>query len=72
MVQQFNGLKVICGCLAAFVFVAACSAQSRDAGNPKSGGQVLQLVADVPLPGPSVRFDYQRLMRRTAACLSRT
>jgi DNA-binding beta-propeller fold protein YncE len=61
MVQRFNGLKVICGCLAAFVVVAACSAQSHSAENPELGSQVLQLVADVPLPGPAVRFDYQSL-----------
>jgi DNA-binding beta-propeller fold protein YncE len=61
MVHQFSGLKGIFGCLAAFVLVAACGSQSRDAGNAKSGNQVLQLVADVPLPGPAVRFDYQSL-----------
>ncbi|HUD12727.1 MAG TPA: YncE family protein [Terracidiphilus sp.] len=61
MVQRFNGLKVICGCLAAFVVVAACSALSHNAENPELGSRVLQLVADVPLPGPAVRFDYQSL-----------
>src|ERR1017187_2724400 len=61
MVLQLKSLKVICGCLTPIVFLGACSAQSRDAGKEKSGSQVLQLVADVPLPGPAVRFDYQSL-----------
>jgi DNA-binding beta-propeller fold protein YncE len=38
------------------------SAVQRSEGDLRmSGGQVLQLVADVPLPGPAVRFDYQSL-----------
>jgi DNA-binding beta-propeller fold protein YncE len=61
MVPQFKGLTVICGCLTSIVFLAVCNAQHRDAGNAKTGDQVLQLVADVPLPGPAVRFDYQSL-----------
>jgi len=61
MFQWFNGLKVICGCLVAFAFVSVCSPQSGDAGNANTSSQVLQLVADVSLPGPPVRFDYQSL-----------
>ena len=59
MVLEFNDLKVICGSLAVFMFVASPSGLTRDAENAKSGSQVLQRVADVPLPGPAVRFDYQ-------------
>jgi DNA-binding beta-propeller fold protein YncE len=61
MVQRFNGLKVTCGCLIAFAFFAISRAQSGDAGKANADNQVLQLVADVPLPGPAVRFDYQSL-----------
>ena len=57
MVLQFSGQKIICGSLAAFVFVVAGSAQPLGAGNAKSGSQVLQLVADLPLPGLAVRVD---------------
>jgi DNA-binding beta-propeller fold protein YncE len=37
----------------------ACQASSK--GQELSGGQILKQVADVPLPGPAVRFDYQSL-----------
>ncbi|HEY1213377.1 MAG TPA: YncE family protein, partial [Bryobacteraceae bacterium] len=61
MVLQLKFLKVVCGCLTPIVFLAASAAQSREGGNAKSGNQALQLVADIPLPGPAVRFDYQSL-----------
>ena len=61
MVLQFNALKMICGCLSPIVFLAACGAQPRNGENAKSGNQVLQLVADVPVPVSAVRFDYQSL-----------
>jgi hypothetical protein len=37
--------------------LAACTASSN--GQQPSGGQVLKEVANVPMPGPAVRFDYQ-------------
>jgi DNA-binding beta-propeller fold protein YncE len=61
MVPKFNSLKMICGCLPPLLILAASAAQSRDGGNAKSGNQVVELVADILLPGPAVRFDYQSL-----------
>lgn len=37
----------------------ACHTSSN--GQEPSGGQILKQVADVPMPGPAVRFDYQSL-----------
>lgn len=41
-------------------FAAAVSASAQEAGNHQDHG-VLEKVADIPLPGPPVRFDYQSL-----------
>lgn len=49
-------------CFCALIFVAATAAaqdQQGELSNPC--GQMLELVADVPMPGPAVRFDYQSL-----------
>jgi DNA-binding beta-propeller fold protein YncE len=46
------------GAAVALLLVAgnlACSQNTRD----KRGGSILKEVADIPLPGPAVRFDYQ-------------
>ena len=44
-------------CLTALILLSYTSAQTK-----KSSGQnPLKTVADVPLPGPAVRFDYQSL-----------
>ena len=48
--------------LGALTFVAATAPaqdRKRKAGNPC--GQMLEIVADVPMPGPAVRFDYQSM-----------
>jgi DNA-binding beta-propeller fold protein YncE len=51
-------IKRIGAAVALLLLVAgnlACSQNTRD----KRGGSILKEVADIPLPGPAVRFDYQ-------------
>jgi hypothetical protein len=50
------------GCLATLFLIAPAMSFSQDAG---SGAQLLTKVADVPMPGPAVRFDYQSLDVKT-------
>src|SRR5207244_11750196 len=48
--------------MAAFVFVMGMAvARASDAGSENSQHAPLKKVADVPMPGPAVRFDYQSL-----------
>ena len=37
------------------------AASAQDTGSGQAMDQILKLVADVPMPGPAVRFDYQSL-----------
>jgi DNA-binding beta-propeller fold protein YncE len=48
--------SVIASCLIAGFFVVSTVSYSQDAKNET---EVLKKVADVPMPGPAVRFDYQ-------------
>lgn len=45
-------------CVASTLCVSSCVAGARQ---PKPLGNGLTKVADIPLPGPAVRFDYQSL-----------
>jgi hypothetical protein len=59
-----KGASTITRCLllGALIFVAtAAVAQDRRGELSNSCGEMLDLVADVPMPGPAVRFDYQSL-----------
>ena len=47
-------MKPECFCLCALLFACAAGAQQ-----PAGVGSVLAQVADIPMPGPAVRFDYQ-------------
>ena len=47
------------GALAILVSILGCTTAAVPADNPQSAP--LKRVADVPLPGPAVRFDYQNL-----------
>lgn len=46
--------------LIAFVALGFLPA-SRESSQPADKAEILRIVADVPLPGPAVRFDYQSL-----------
>ncbi len=53
-----RNLQILASCGAAALALASVGAFAQSA---KPGGKVLTLVADVPMPGPAVRFDYQSL-----------
>ena len=57
VINQRN-LQVFASCMAAAMLFAYPAAHAQSV---KSGDKALTLVADVPLPGPAVRFDYQSL-----------
>lgn len=59
MAFRFGRSRLIWFCLGSIFCLATCVAGAQEAND--SGGQVLKKVADVPLPGPAVRFDYQSL-----------
>jgi hypothetical protein len=48
----------IVSCLASFLFMAPAWGFPQGA---QSEPEILTKVADIPLPGPAVRFDYQSL-----------
>ncbi|MEO6805992.1 MAG: YncE family protein [Edaphobacter sp.] len=52
-------LKQALGAVALGFTIAASAVSSHGQGLP--GNQILKQVADVPLPGPAIRFDYQSL-----------
>lgn len=60
LMSPLRNLKVI-GSAAGLILLLtsnfACSQNAKD----EPGGSVLKLVAEIPLPGPAVRFDYQSL-----------
>lgn len=43
------------------LFLGSNIAHTQDRGTTDAGSQILKQVADIPLPGPAVRFDYQSL-----------
>ena len=45
----------------ALIIAAAAAAQDQPKKLSNPCGQMLELVADVPMPGPAVRFDYQSM-----------
>lgn len=59
--QERFGLRHV-GALAMLVSILGCVTAAVPSDNPESGP--LKQVADVPLPGPAVRFDYQSLGSR--------
>jgi len=50
-------------CLALSFLTMPAAARAQDA---RSGEKILKKVADIPMPGPAVRFDYQSLDTRTS------
>jgi DNA-binding beta-propeller fold protein YncE len=52
-------LQLVFAFLASVFCLSSCAADAQEARD--SGEQTLKKVADVPLPGPAVRFDYQSL-----------
>jgi hypothetical protein len=48
----------IVGCLAAGLLMVSAVSYSQDG---QSGKEILKKIADIPIPGPAVRFDYQSL-----------
>ena len=54
-------LAVVCIALAVSVGAIAGMLRKLNGAEPRSGNGVLRVVADVPLTGPAVRFDYQSL-----------
>lgn len=59
MVFRFGRLQLIFACLGPVFCLALCISGAQAPESP--GEQVLKKVADIPLPGPAVRFDYQSL-----------
>jgi len=56
--RRRRGLSHV-GSLAILVLILGCTTAATPSDNPES--VPLRQVADVPLPGPAVRFDYQSL-----------
>ncbi len=56
--RRRRGLSHV-GALAILVLILGCTTAATPSDNPES--VPLRQVADVPLPGPAVRFDYQSL-----------
>jgi len=56
--QECCGLRHV-GALAILVSIFGCATLAAPSDNQESAP--LKQVADVPLPGPAVRFDYQSL-----------
>src|SRR5450755_3084324 len=56
--RRRRGLSHV-GTLAILVSILGCTTAATPSDNPESAP--LKQVADVPLPGPAVRFDYQSL-----------
>ena len=57
MNKWFGSLKWLNGSLVALLFLSGSAADSQ----ATAGNQVLTTVADIAMPGPAVRFDYQSL-----------
>lgn len=57
MNKWIGGLKWFNGSLLALLLLSGSAADSQ----APAGNQVLTTVADIPMPGPAVRFDYQSL-----------
>lgn len=61
MLFQSDKFKLIGRGMIPVLFLWASGAHAQKESGPNSGSQVLKRVADVPMPGPAVRFDYQSL-----------
>ena len=59
MKAQLRSLISICGVLVSVSHICASKVTAQEGRD--SGKQVLKQVAEIPLPGPAVRFDYQSL-----------
>ena len=57
MKVRINNLKSFIGAVTLSLLITA----NLTARGQASGNQVLKQVADIPMPGPAVRFDYQSL-----------
>jgi hypothetical protein len=57
MNKWIGSLKWLNGPMVALLLLSGSAAESQ----ATAGNQVLTQVADVPMPGPAVRFDYQSL-----------
>lgn len=55
-VMTLHNRHIMAGCLAMSLFGSSCLTLAQSA---KPHGDELTIVAEVPLPGPAVRFDYQ-------------
>src|SRR5215472_7851006 len=49
------------GTAAVMAILASANLATCQDGKDERGGTVLKQVAEIPLPGPAVRFDYQNL-----------
>src|SRR5215472_1728127 len=49
------------GTAASLAILVSANLASCQSGKDENGGTVLKQVAEIPLPGPAVRFDYQNL-----------
>jgi hypothetical protein len=56
MRSKYQMFSRIANCLIAGLFAVSAVSYSQD---EKNNTEVLKKVADVPMPGPAVRFDYQ-------------
>jgi len=61
MKAQAGRVALICAMALAVVGAAAIITRFHAMAGDRTGGSVLKLVAEVSLPGPAVRFDYQNL-----------
>ncbi len=61
MNAQISNLKWIIGTAILALALGSNVACPQDGGTTGASNQVLKQVADIPLPGPAVRFDYQCL-----------
>jgi DNA-binding beta-propeller fold protein YncE len=53
--------RLLSGFLILIVLCTACVGQTQSEKDSLPGNKALQLVEDVPMPGPAVRFDYQSM-----------
>jgi DNA-binding beta-propeller fold protein YncE len=61
MKAQAGRVALICAMALAVMGAAAIITRFHAMAGDRTGGSVLKLVAEVSLPGPAVRFDYQNL-----------
>jgi DNA-binding beta-propeller fold protein YncE len=61
MNAQISNMKWIIATAIFALSLGSNVASSQDGANTGTSNQVLKQVADIPMPGPAVRFDYQSL-----------